>query len=213
MNDFLKRKKKKKGNTKTCLKLLSSFKPKGRESKLCTQNYWSEALLTLNLQETADFPGSSASRQTGSAGAAANGDFRARSRGRSRDGSTALSHGHVRDLGGDLLLSPEAIFASNMPQCCFCFLQTSGECGTGPPGNGSRGLCEGRSDGACQRQRNAGWTRQALLWQTPPRPTGGWVGWDVARLTYAVRYYTDPMPPMLILARFPPEVKDNGISG
>lgn len=122
-------------------------------------------------------------------------------------------YGHVRDLGGDLLLSPEAIFASNMPQCCFCFLQTSGECGTGPPGNGSRGLCEGRSDGACQRQRNTGWTRQALLWQNPPRPTGVWVGWDVARLTYAVRYYTDPTPPMLILARFPPEVKDNGISG
>lgn len=41
---------------------------------------------------------------------------------------------NVRDLDGDLLLPPEALSASNMPQCCFCFLQTSGECETDPAG-------------------------------------------------------------------------------
>lgn len=38
MNDYLKIKNKQ-NKTKTCLKLLSSFKLKGRESELCTQNY------------------------------------------------------------------------------------------------------------------------------------------------------------------------------
>lgn len=64
MNDYLKKKTKQKHASK----LLSSFKLKGRESELCTQNYWSEALLTLNLQaaRTAGFPGSSALHQTDS---------------------------------------------------------------------------------------------------------------------------------------------------
>lgn len=37
--------------------------------------------------------------------------------------------------------------------------------------------------------------------------------WLVLPTRHAVRYYTDPTPPMLILARFSHEVKDNGISG
>lgn len=60
-------------------------------------------------------------------------------------------------LDGDLLLSPEAIFASNMPQCCFCFLQASGECGSDPTGGaGATGLWEGRSYPARQPKRNTG---------------------------------------------------------
>lgn len=72
-------------------------------------------------------------------------DFRAFSRGRCEDCSLALSLRKMSGIfDGDLLLSPEALFASNMPQCCFCFLQTSGEREMIPPGNSSTGLCEVR---------------------------------------------------------------------
>jgi len=83
--------------TKTSLKLLSSFKLKGRESELRTRNYWSEALLTLRLQpaRTGRFPWLACRpsawqwrqphrHRTG-------GCFGAFSRGRSADRSTARS--------------------------------------------------------------------------------------------------------------------------
>lgn len=137
MNDYSKIKKQNK--TKTCLKLLSSFKLKGRESELCTQNYWSEALLTLNLQSTRKgrfscficLPPDWQWRQSHFH---SSWYFRAFSRGRSEDCSMSLS---LRKMSGILmeiylLLSPEAVFASNMPQCCFCFLQASGEGGSDP---------------------------------------------------------------------------------
>lgn len=44
-----------------------------------------------------------------------------------------------------------------MPQCCFCFLQASGECGSDPTGGaGATGLWEGRSYPARQPKRNTG---------------------------------------------------------
>lgn len=127
MNDYLKIKNK----TKTCLKLLSSFKLKGRESELCTQNYWSEALLTLNLQfihskwQIFLVPLPPSDWQWRQSHFHSSWYFRAFSRGRSEDWllHVSLPMENVRDLDGDLLLSPKAVFASIMPQCCFCFLQ------------------------------------------------------------------------------------------
>lgn len=137
MNDYSKIKKQNK--TKTCLKLLSSFKLKGRESELCTQNYWSEALLTLNLQSTRKgrfswFVCLPPDWQWRQSHFHSSWYFRAFSRGRSEDCSMSLS---LQKMSGILmeiylLLSPEAVFASNMPQCCFCFLQASGEGGSDP---------------------------------------------------------------------------------
>lgn len=87
-----------------------------------------------------------------------------------------------------------------------------------PLGNGSTGLWEGRSYHACQWKRNTGLNpagNPALA--TPPPKAKGSLGssemWLVLPTRHAAWYYTDPTPPMLILARFSHEVKDNGISG
>lgn len=148
-------------------------------------------------------------------------DFRAFSRGRCEDCSLALSLRKMSGIfDGDLLLSPEALFASNMPQCCFCFLQTSGEREMIPPGNSSTGLCEVRRHEAAQWEGTRAehgspalaqpCSGTALPWHSPApaQPCSGCTNSSPgsslapARPTRcAVRCDTDPQPSTLILAK------------
>lgn len=57
-----------------------------------------------------------------------------------------------------------------MPQCCFCFLQTSGEYQTDPTGKWLyRTLVKGETITLVTGKGRLGKIRQALLWQTPTK--------------------------------------------
>lgn len=154
-------------------------------------------------------------------------DFRAFSRGRCEDCSLALSLRKMSGIfDGDLLLSPEALFASNMPQCCFCFLQTSGEREMIPPGNSSTGLCEVRRHEAAQWEGTRAEHGSPALAQpcpgtallrhspAPAAPTAALApAWRPPGLHGALCSVTQTHSfQRLFWQSFPHEVKDKGIS-
>lgn len=158
---------------------MSSFKLKGRESELCTQNYWSEALLTLNLQSARNgrfswfvcLPSDWQWRQS---------HFhrtwylRAFSRGRSEDCSTALS---LRKMSGILMeiycCLPKPYLLLTCHNVASAFFRLLESVKLISPGNGSTGLCEGRSYRACQWKRNTGLNPAGpALAKPPPTPRG-----------------------------------------
>lgn len=191
MNDYLKIKTK----TKTCLKLLSSFKLKGRESKLCTQNYWSEALLTLNLQSTwngrfswfACLPPDWQWRQSHFH---SSWYFRAFSRGRSEDCSTSLS---LQKMSGILMeiycCLPKPYLLLTCHNVASAFLQASGECGSDPTGGWLY-----RAWGREEPKRNWAKSSRPCSGKNPRTPGDPGLEGDVARFT-TPGYSTAPAPP------------------
>lgn len=167
-NDYFKIKKQNK--TKTCLKLLSSFKLKGRESKLCTQNYWSEALLTLNLQSTRSgrfswFVCLPPDWQWRQSHFHSSWYFRAFSRGRSEDCSMSLSLRKMSGISMEIYCClPKPHLLLTCHNVASAFFRRLERVEVIPPGNGSTGLWEGRSYPARQPKRN---------WAKSSRPCSG----------------------------------------
>lgn len=188
---------------------MSSFKLKGRESELCTQNYWSEALLTLNLQFTRNgrfswFVCLPPDWQWRQSHFHSSWYFRAFSRGRSEDCSMSLS---LRKMSGISVEIYCCLLKLYLLLTCHnvasAFLQASGECGSDPTGNGSTGLWEGRS-GARRPKRNWAKSGRPCSGKTPkdtegPSARGGCGSFYHTRGTAWPRHLR--------------EVTDNGISG
>lgn len=189
---------KKKRKQKHASKLLSSFKLKGREkSELCTQNYWSEALLTLNLQPAGNgrfswFVCLPSDWQWRQSHFHRTWYFRAFSRGRSEGCSMALS---LRKISGILMeiycCLPKPYLLLTCHNVASAFFRLLESVKLIPLGNGSTGPCEGRSYHACQWKRNTGLnpTGPALA-NSHRSPEEPWLEWDAAGFTYAAHSST-----------------------
>lgn len=97
-----------------------------------------------------------------------------------------------------------------MPQCCFCFLQASGECGSDPTGEWLyRAL--GREELSHSSAKKEHWAK-SCSGKTPGklRQAGLEGMWFVLP---SCGHSTALVPPALAPARVPHEGTDNGISG